>query len=401
MEPHNRLAAWLQAENISQAEMARRCEYDRSNFHRLLSGKLSPSLPLAARIERETNGAIPAVAWAEPAGPRDTSHGGRYPAGARAFPHRHLLAIGQLETHEILYLLDEAEQWVMLNRQSQKHSDKLAGLTIINAFFENSTRTLLSFEIAGKRLGADVVNMHAAQSSVKKGETLIDTAVTLNSMRADAIVIRHQSSGAVALIADKVDCPVLNAGDGQHEHPTQALLDALALRHKLRERGEDGFNGLVVTICGDVLHSRVARSNILCLQALGARIRVCAPPALMPAGIEAMGVERFGSFEAALTGTDVVMMLRLQNERMEGQFIPSPREYRHLYGLTLERLKRCAPEAIIMHPGPMNRGVEIDSDVAELAGQSIITDQVEMGVAIRMACLDVLTRRERGVEGWA
>ena len=328
-------------------------------------------------------------------------HAGRYPAGGQAFPHRHLLAIGQLETHEILYLLDEAEQWVKLNRQPQKHSDRLAGLTIINAFFENSTRTLLSFEIAGKRLGADVVNMHAAQSSVKKGETLIDTAVTLNAMRADAIVIRHQSSGAVALIADKVDCPVLNAGDGQHEHPTQALLDALALRHKLREQGREGFNGLTVTICGDVLHSRVARSNILCLQALGARVRVCAPPALMPAGIEAMGAEPFLDFEHALDGADVVMMLRLQNERMEGEFIPSPREYRHLYGLTLERLQRCAPQAIVMHPGPMNRGVEIDSNVAELAGQSIITDQVEMGVAIRMACLDVLTRRERGVEGWA
>ena len=209
----------------------------------------------------------------------DTSpHAGRYPAGGLAFPHRHLLAIGRLETHEILYLLDEAEQWVKLNRQAKKHSERLAGLTIINAFFENSTRTLLSFEIAGKRLGADVVNMHAAQSSVKKGETLIDTAVTLNAMRADAIVIRHQSSGAVALIADKVDCPVLNAGDGQHEHPTQALLDALALRHKLREQGREGFNGLTVTICGDVLHSRVARSNILCLQTLGARAPARAAP---------------------------------------------------------------------------------------------------------------------------
>ncbi len=330
---------------------------------------------------------------------------GRYPAGSLAFPHRGLLGIGHLETHEILYLLDEAEQWVALNRQSKKHTDRLAGLTIINAFFENSTRTLLSFEIAGKRLGADVVNMHAAQSSVKKGETLIDTAVTLNAMRADAIVIRHSSSGAVALIADKVDCPVLNAGDGQHEHPTQALLDALALRHALRERGRasgDGlFNGLRVTICGDILHSRVARSNMLCLQALGALVRVCAPPALMPAKIEALGVEPFADFDAALAGADVAMMLRLQNERMDGQFVPSPREYRHLYGLTPERLARAAPDAIVMHPGPMNRGVEIDSAVADLAGRSIITDQVEMGVAIRMACLDVLTRRARGVEGWA
>jgi aspartate carbamoyltransferase catalytic subunit len=326
---------------------------------------------------------------------------GRYPAGARAFPHRSLLGIGQLETHEILYLLDEAEQWVDLNRQSKKHTDRLAGLTIINAFFENSTRTLLSFEIAGKRLGADVVNMHAAQSSVKKGETLIDTAMTLNAMRVDAIVIRHGSSGAVQLIADKVACPVLNAGDGQHEHPTQALLDALALRHTLRARGRSELNGLVVTICGDILHSRVARSNILCLQALGAVVRVCAPPALMPARIEMLGVEAYHDFDAALAGAEVVMMLRLQNERMEGQFVPSPREYRHLFGLTPERLARAAPDAIVMHPGPMNRGVEIDSTVADLPDRSIITEQVEMGVAIRMACLDVLTRRARGVEGWA
>lgn len=325
---------------------------------------------------------------------------GRYPAGGLAFPHRDLLGISILQTHEILFLLDEAEQWVELNRRSAKHAETLAGLTIINAFFENSTRTLLSFEIAGKRLGADVVNMHAAQSSVKKGETLIDTAVTLNAMRADAIVIRHGSSGAVALIADMVDCPVLNAGDGSHEHPTQALLDALTLRHALREKGREGFNGLVVTICGDILHSRVARSNILCLSALGARVRVCAPPALMPHSIEAMGVEPFVDFNAALDGADVVMMLRLQNERMDGQFIPSPREYRHLYGLTAERLARAGEGVLVMHPGPMNRGVEIDSDVADLAGVSLITRQVEMGVAIRMACLDVLTRRERGVEGW-
>jgi aspartate carbamoyltransferase catalytic subunit len=326
---------------------------------------------------------------------------GRYPAGGLAFPHRDLLGIGQLQTHEIHYLLDEAEQWVQLNRRrGSKHTDVLGGLTIINAFFENSTRTLLSFEIAGKRLGADVVNMHAAQSSVKKGETLIDTAVTLNAMRADAIVIRHQSSGAVALIAGKVDCPVLNAGDGQHEHPTQGLLDALTLRHALRERGRNELNGVKVVICGDILHSRVARSNILCLGALGAEIRVCAPPALMPAGISDMCASVHHDFDEALAGADVVMMLRLQNERMSGEFIPSPREYHHLYGLTLKRLARAAPDAVVMHPGPMNRGVEIDSNVAELAGRSLITTQVEMGVAIRMACLDVLTRRARGLDGW-
>ena len=327
----------------------------------------------------------------------------RFPVGRLAFPHRDLLGIGRLERHEILFLLAEAQQWVGWNRQAAKHAELLSGLTVINAFFENSTRTLLSFEIAGKRLGADVVNMHAAQSSVKKGETLIDTAITLNAMRADAIVIRHASSGATQLIADKVDCPVLNAGDGQHEHPTQALLDALALREALTARGQaaEDFTGLKVVICGDVMHSRVARSNLLCLQALGASVRLCAPPALMPAGVQAMGAEVFHDFDAALAGADVVMMLRLQSERMSGQFIPSPREYHHLYGLTRKRLARAAPEALVMHPGPMNRGVEIDSDVADMLDRSIITRQVEMGVAIRMACLDVLTRSRRGVEGWA
>lgn len=319
-----------------------------------------------------------------------------YPEGALAFPHRGLVGIGGLAPHEIWFLLDEAEQWVELNRGTQKRRDLLSGLTIINAFFENSTRTLLSFEIAGKRLGADVVNMAVANSSVKKGETLIDTAMTLNSMRADAIVIRHASSGAVQLIADLVDCPVLNAGDGQHEHPTQALLDALTIR-----RAKRAFNGLRVTICGDILHSRVARSNILSLASLGAEVRVCAPPALMPADIERMNVKVFHDFDAALKGADVVMMLRLQLERMEGQFIPSPREYRHLYGLTLDRLAKAEPDALVMHPGPMNRGIEIDSNVADLVGRSQITTQVEMGVAMRMACLDVLTRKARNVEGWA
>ncbi len=327
--------------------------------------------------------------------------GGRYPPGAAAFPQRDLLGLAGLAPWEILFLLDEAEQWVELNRQPHKRDDRLAGLTIINAFFENSTRTLLSFEIAGKRLGADVVNMHAAQSSVKKGETLIDTAMTLNAMRADAMVIRHGSSGAVQLIAGKVDCPVLNAGDGQHEHPTQGLLDALTIRTALLKQDGGDFGRLTITICGDILHSRVARSNIHCLTTLGAEVRVCAPPALMPAGIEQLKVTPFYDFDAALDGADVVMMLRLQQERMQGQFIASAREYRHLYGLTMERLAKAKPTALVMHPGPMNRGVEIDSNVADLVGRSAITRQVEMGVAIRMACLDVLTRKARRVEGWS
>jgi aspartate carbamoyltransferase catalytic subunit len=306
------------------------------------------------------------------------------------FPHRDLTGIAGLQPHEIAFLLDEADQWVTHNRTHGKSDHCLDGLTQINAFFENSTRTLLSFEIAGKRLGADVVNMHAAQSSVKKGETLIDTAITLNAMRADVIVIRHASSGAVALIADKVDCPVLNAGDGSHEHPTQALLDALTIR---RHFGR--IANVKVAICGDVLHSRVARSNILALTALAADVRVVAPATLMPRDIDRMGVTAFTDMDTGIAGADVVMMLRLQNERMDGAFIPSTREYHMLYGLTEERLALADPEAIVMHPGPMNRGVEISSNIADLPGRSFIAEQVEMGVAVRMACLDVLTRERR------
>ena len=317
-------------------------------------------------------------------------------SGGDVFPHRHLTGIEGLQPHEISFLLDEAEGWIAANRDRAAPDKRLAGLTQSNAFFENSTRTLLSFEIAGKRLGADVVNMHAAQSSVKKGETLIDTAMTLNAMRADVLVIRHMSSGAVRLIADKVDCPVLNAGDGRHEHPTQALLDALTIR---RRRGT--IHNQRVVICGDVLHSRVARSNILALTALAAEVRVCAPSTLMPPAIDRMGVTPFTDFDVALEGADVVMMLRLQTERMSGGYVPSSREYRLRYGLTPERLARAKPDALVMHPGPMNRGVEIDSSVADHPERSAITEQVEMGVAVRMACLDVLTRRARGVEGWA
>ncbi len=328
-----------------------------------------------------------------PLAPRDP----RTPSGRAAFPHRHLLGIGGLQGWEISFLLDEAERWIDVSNDSRPHGPgPLAGRTVINAFFENSTRTLLSFEIAGKRLGADVVNMHVAQSSVKKGETLIDTAMTLDAMRADAIVIRHGSSGAVALIADKVGCPVLNAGDGWHEHPTQALLDALTIRRRLGR-----VEGLVVAICGDIRHSRVARSNMIALAMLGAEVRVAGPPTLVPAEVESLGARRFTRIDDALAGADVVMMLRLQQERMDGGLIPSEREFHALYGLTTERLALAAPEALIMHPGPMNRGVEIASAVADHPTRSAITQQVAMGVAVRMACLDVLTRGARGMEGWA
>lgn len=316
--------------------------------------------------------------------------------GAHPFPHAHLLGIAPLKPWEICFLLDEAEQWVEMNRSAAKHVDRLAGLTQINAFFENSTRTLLSFEIAGKRLGADVVNLGVSGSSLKKGETLLDTALTLNAMHPDMIVIRHGSSGAVQLISEKVDCPVLNAGDGRHEHPTQALLDALTIR---RRKGR--IAGLKVAICGDILHSRVARSNFMLLAALGAEVRAVAPPTLLPAGLDGYCVQAFTDMDAGLAGADVVMMLRLQTERMEGAYVPSPREYFRFYGLTEARLAKAAVDVLVMHPGPMNRGVEIDGAIADDIARSAVTEQVEMGVAVRMACLDVLTRRRRGVEGWA
>jgi aspartate carbamoyltransferase catalytic subunit len=300
---------------------------------------------------------------------------------------RHLLAIEGMSEAEITGLLDTAEDYVTLNRSVDKKRQTLRGRTQINLFFEASTRTQSSFELAGKRLGADVMNMSVATSSVKKGETLIDTAQTLNAMRPDLLVMRHSGSGAVALLASKVDCAVINAGDGTHEHPTQALLDALTIRRKLGR-----LQGLIVAICGDILHSRVARSNILLLQRMGARVRVVGPSSLMPAAIDRFGVEVFHNMREGLRDADVVMMLRLQRERMNGAFVPSTSEYFHFYGLDEEKLSFAKPGAMVMHPGPMNRGVEISTGVADGA-QSVIREQVEMGVAVRMAVLDVLARR--------
>ena len=303
---------------------------------------------------------------------------------------QHLLAIDDLSPFEAVALLDLAERYVEVSRQIDKRHSVLQGRTQVNLFFEASTRTQSSFEIAGKRLGADVMNMAMANSAASKGETLIDTAMTINAMQPDFLVVRHQSSGAVELLAQKVSCAVINAGDGQHEHPTQALLDALTIRrHKKR------FEGLTVAICGDVLHSRVARSNIHLLGKLGATVRVVAPSTLLPAGIANFGVEVFRSMDEGLKGADVVMMLRLQLERMSGAFVPSIREYYRFFGLNAEKLKLARPDAMVMHPGPMNRGIEIDSDVADGA-QSVIREQVEMGVALRMAVLDALSRNMPG-----
>ncbi|WP_324133900.1 aspartate carbamoyltransferase catalytic subunit [Bosea sp. (in: a-proteobacteria)] len=305
---------------------------------------------------------------------------------APLYPHRHLLGIEGLNHLDIEALLDRADAYVALSRQVEKKTATLRGRTQINLFFEPSTRTQASFELAGKRLGADVMNMSVASSSVKKGETLIDTAATLNAMRPDIIVVRHHAAGAVHLLARKVGCSVVNAGDGAHEHPTQALLDALTIR-----RNKGRIMGLTVAICGDILHSRVARSNIILLNALGAKVRLIAPSTLLPAGIERMGVEVFTDMDKGLEGADIVMMLRLQLERMHGAFVPSSKEYFRYFGLDREKLQRAQPDALVMHPGPMNRGVEISSEVADGA-QSLIREQVEMGVAVRMAVLDALAQ---------
>jgi aspartate carbamoyltransferase catalytic subunit len=299
---------------------------------------------------------------------------------------RHLLGIEGLSAREISGLLDLSEEFVELNRQIEKKRATLRGRTLINLFFESSTRTQASFELAGKRLGADVMNMSVAASAMRKGETLLDTAATLNAMHPDLIVVRHHASGAVELLAQKVQCSVINAGDGAHEHPTQALLDALTIR-----RNKGSIDRLTVVICGDILHSRVARSNIILLNTLGARVRVVAPSTLLPKGIERLGVEVFGDMRDGLRDADIVMMLRLQRERMNGSLIPSTKEYFHYYGLDAAKLKFAKPDALVMHPGPMNRGVEIDSAVADGA-QSLIQEQVEMGVAVRMAVLEALAR---------
>ncbi len=303
------------------------------------------------------------------------------------FPHRHLLGMEGLSPAEIIAILDLAEDYVAQNRQIDKKQSLLRGRTQINLFFESSTRTRTSFELAGKRLGADVINMSVATSAIKKGETLIDTAMTLNAMHPDVLVVRHPDSGAVNLLSQKVDGSVINAGDGSHEHPTQALLDALTIRRRLGR-----LNGLVVAICGDIMHSRVARSNILLLNTMGARVRVIAPPTLLPAEVARLGVEVHHDMRAGLADCDIVMMLRLQTERMKGAFVPSIREYFHFYGLDREKLACAKPDALVMHPGPMNRGVEIDPDVADDIHRSAIREQVEMGVAVRMAVLDLLSR---------
>ena len=307
-----------------------------------------------------------------------------------SFIQNHLLGIEGLEQSAIQEILDKAEEYADLNQKTKKRVDVLSGLTQINMFFENSTRTQASFELAGKRLGADVMNMALQGSSIKKGETLVDTALTLNAMRPDLLVVRHPQSGAVDLLSQKVNCSVINAGDGQHEHPTQALLDALTIR-----RAKGRLHRLNIAICGDISHSRVARSNMLLLGKMENRIRLVGPPTLIPSQIGEFGVEVYHDMLEGLKDVDVVMMLRLQKERMDGGFIPSEREYFQRYGLDFNKLSYAKDDAIVMHPGPMNRGVEIDGDIADDVTRSVIQEQVEMGVAVRMAIMDLLARNQK------
>lgn len=298
---------------------------------------------------------------------------------------RHLLSIADLSRPDIDSLLQLGLHYLDLGQQKQNGVRPLSGKTLINLFFENSTRTEKSFELAGRRLGGDVINMAIATSSVSKGETLLDTAATLNAMSPDLLVVRHGASGAPALLAQKVSCPVINGGDGAHEHPTQALLDALTLKSRFGD-----LAGLRVAICGDILHSRVARSNIQLLSVLGCELHLVGPPTLLPRAANAWGCQVFHSMRQGLSGCDIIMMLRPQMERMGGSFIPSKREYFHFYGLDRTKLAFAKPGALVMHPGPMNRGVEISSDIADDLEISLITHQVAAGVAMRMAILQTL-----------
>jgi len=300
-----------------------------------------------------------------------------------ALSSKDLLGIKGMTRDEIAHVLDTAASFKDVSERDIKKVPTLRGKTVINLFYEASTRTRTSFELAGKRLSADVINISTSTSSVVKGETLLDTARNIEAMKTDIIIVRHSCSGAPAFLADRLSSAVINAGDGFHEHPTQALLDLFTIREKLGR-----LDGITVAIVGDILHSRVARSNIYGLAAMGAQVRVCGPATMIPAGVERMGAEAFLDMDEAIKGADVIMMLRLQLERQTAGLFPGVREYARLFGLNRDRLARAGRDAVVMHPGPMNRGVEIASDVADHS--SVILDQVTNGVAVRMAVMYLL-----------
>ncbi len=304
----------------------------------------------------------------------------------------HLVETADLNKKEIEFILDEAQKFISFNKMKIKKNNLLEGRTIFNLFFEDSTRTRTSFEVAAKRLGADLINVAVKDSSINKGETLLDTMTTINSMNPDVLIIRHPDEGISKKISMNVDACVINAGDGSHEHPTQALLDALTIKNRFKN-----FNKLLIAICGDILHSRVARSNIIILSKLGAKINVIGPKEWLPKNIKKLPVTVFTDMKKGLKNCDIVMMLRIQKERIVGKIMPNQKTYFNKYGLDYNKLKYAKENAFVMHPGPMNRGFEIDSKLADDVTRSLIQEQVAMGVAIRMACLVILTKNRDNV----
>jgi aspartate carbamoyltransferase catalytic subunit len=304
----------------------------------------------------------------------------------------HLVETADLNTKEIEFILDEAKKFINFNKKRVKKSNLLEGRTIFNLFFEDSTRTRTSFEVAAKRLGADLINVAVKDSSINKGETLLDTMTTINSMNPDVLIVRHPEEGISKRISKNVDACVINAGDGSHEHPTQALLDALTIKNRF-----NNFSKLQIAICGDILHSRVARSNIIILSKLGAKVNVIGPKQWLPKNINKLPVEVYTDMKKGLKNCDIVMMLRIQKERIVGKIMPNQKTYFNKYGLDYNKLKYAKKNAFVMHPGPMNRGVEIDSKLADDITRSLIQEQVAMGVAIRMACLDILIKNRDNV----
>jgi len=304
----------------------------------------------------------------------------------------HLVETDDLNTKEIEFILDEAKKFINFNKKRVKKSNLLEGRTVFNLFFEDSTRTRTSFEVAAKRLGADLINVAVKDSSINKGETLLDTMTTINSMNPDVLIVRHPEEGISKRISNYVDACVINAGDGSHEHPTQALLDALTIKNRF-----NNFSKLQIAICGDILHSRVARSNIIILSKLGAKVNVIGPKQWLPKNINKLPVEVYTDMKKGLKNCDIVMMLRIQKERIVGKIMPNQKTYFNKYGLDYNKLKYAKKNAFVMHPGPMNRGVEIDSKLADDITRSLIQEQVAMGVAIRMACLDILIKNRDNV----
>ena len=372
---HN-LDKWIINNSLSRQLFAKKINISTATLSRYLSGDRIPKQEIMEKIVKITRGSI---------SPDDFYITKNNNIFINNFTKRHLLGIEGLNKNEISSILNRADD-IVSNRKINYSKDHIfRGKTLVNLFFEDSTRTKTSFELAAKRLGLDVINMQIETSSIRKGESLLDTAMTLNAMRPDILVIRHALSGTPHLLANKVKCSVINAGDGKHEHPTQALLDALAIRKR-----KDKIKGLKVAICGDIAHSRVARSNIKLLITMGASVNIIAPSTLLPSGDNLLGAKSYTNMQKGLSGADIVMILRLQLERMHGTYIPSAKEYFKFYGLDRNKLSYAKDDALVMHPGPINRGVEIDSELADDINRTLILEQVELGVAIRMSVIEHL-----------